>query len=47
MAKDPKVGRAQALRRTMLDYMNDKSNPISAYPAYWAPFSVVGEGAAR
>ena len=47
MAKDAKLGRAEALRRAMLDYMNDKTNPISAYPFYWAPFSVVGEGAAK
>jgi tetratricopeptide (TPR) repeat protein len=47
MKKDPTLGRAEALRRAMLAYMNDAANPLNAYPALWAPFVVVGEGAAR
>jgi hypothetical protein len=45
MARDPKVGRADALRRSMLALI-DKGEPHEAHPAYWAPFVVVGEGAA-
>jgi CHAT domain-containing protein len=47
MKADPKLGRAAALRNAMLTYMSDKSNPLNAYPAFWAPFSIIGEGAAR
>jgi CHAT domain-containing protein/tetratricopeptide (TPR) repeat protein len=47
MKADPKLGRAAALRAAMLTYMNDKSSPLNPYPAFWGPFSIVGEGAAR
>ena len=46
MANDPKVGRAEAMRRSMLALI-DKGAPEEAHPAYWAPFVLVGEGAAR
>jgi CHAT domain-containing protein/tetratricopeptide (TPR) repeat protein len=45
MAKDKTVGRAESLRRAMLT-MIDSGAPHEAHPAYWAPFIVVGEGAA-
>ena len=45
MAHDAKVGRAEALRRSMLALI-DKGRAEEAHPAYWAPFVLVGEGAA-
>src|SRR5204863_8258708 len=44
-ARDKTLGRAEALRRAMLAQI-DKGEPSEAHPAFWAPFVVVGEGAA-
>jgi CHAT domain-containing protein/tetratricopeptide (TPR) repeat protein len=46
LAANPAIGRAEALRRAMLGYLNDTSNRNAAYPAFWGPFEIVGEGAA-
>ena len=46
MARDAKVGRSEALRRAML-VLIDNGAQHEAHPAHWAPFVVVGEGAAR
>jgi CHAT domain-containing protein len=43
MGRDSKIGRAEALRRSMLTLI-DRGAPDEAHPSYWAPFVVVGEG---
>jgi CHAT domain-containing protein len=45
MSKDKHIGRAEALRRSMLALI-DKGSDFEARPSTWAPFVVVGEGAA-
>jgi CHAT domain-containing protein len=45
MAADKSVGRAEAMRQSMLTLI-DKGTVAEAHPAFWAPFVVVGEGAA-
>jgi CHAT domain-containing protein/Tfp pilus assembly protein PilF len=44
---DPTLGRAEAMRRTMLAFLDDKSSIENAYPAVWGPFAVIGEGSRR
>jgi CHAT domain-containing protein len=44
MSRDARIGRAEALRRSMLALI-DKGTPEQSHPAFWAPFVVVGEGA--
>jgi CHAT domain-containing protein/tetratricopeptide (TPR) repeat protein len=46
IARGKTVGRAEALRRAMLGLI-DGAGASDAHPANWAPFIVVGEGAAR
>ncbi|MGF6851416.1 tetratricopeptide repeat protein [Paraburkholderia sp. CI3] len=44
LAENPDLGRAEALRRTMLSLLDGQSQPKFAHPAFWAPFVNVGEG---
>jgi CHAT domain-containing protein/tetratricopeptide (TPR) repeat protein len=46
ITRDAKVGRAEALRGAMLALI-DNGESKETHPVYWAPFVVVGEGAAR
>src|SRR5262249_3159321 len=46
MVADKSIGRAEAMRQSML-VMIDKGELIESHPAYWSPFVVVGEAAAR
>jgi CHAT domain-containing protein/tetratricopeptide (TPR) repeat protein len=45
LKRDSKIGRAEALRRSMLS-MIDTGKDYEAHPAFWAPFVLVGEGGA-
>jgi CHAT domain-containing protein len=45
MTRNAGVGRAEALRRAMLALVDD-GKAKEAHPSYWAPFVLVGEGAA-
>ena len=47
LSSEPKIGRAEALRQAMLAYLADPSSPKNAYPAFWGPFALIGEGASR
>jgi CHAT domain-containing protein/tetratricopeptide (TPR) repeat protein len=46
VARDPTIGRGEALRQSMLA-MIDRGRPHEAHPAAWAPFIAVGEGSTR
>ncbi len=47
LVANSKLDRATALQHSMLEYLNDASDPKNAYPAYWGAFVIVGEGAAH
>ncbi len=41
-----RIGRSEALRQAMLEYMADPKDPTNAYPEVWGPFQLVGAGRA-
>jgi CHAT domain-containing protein len=45
MTSDKKMGHPEAMRQSMLTLI-DNGDAYEAHPAFWAPFVVVGEGAA-
>ena len=45
ITRNANIGRSEGLRRAMLE-MIDRGKPEQAHPSYWAPFVLVGEGAA-
>ncbi|HUK60936.1 MAG TPA: CHAT domain-containing tetratricopeptide repeat protein [Stellaceae bacterium] len=47
LAKEPAIGRAEALRRSELALLDDKTLPAAfAHPSIWGPFTLAGEGGA-
>ena len=44
LAKQPTIGRAEALRRSTRALIADRSSSRNANPSVWAPFVLVGEG---
>jgi CHAT domain-containing protein len=46
LAEDPSIGRAEALRRSMMAMLDAKNPPAFAHPLAWAPFVLAGEGGA-
>jgi CHAT domain-containing protein len=44
LAREPGMGRAEALRQAMLSLLDGENQPVFAHPIFWAPFVNVGEG---
>lgn len=45
LSKDPSLNRAEALREAMLTLIDHPSDPQESFPAFWAAFVLVGDGA--
>jgi CHAT domain-containing protein len=46
IAHDPRIGPAEAMRQSMQALLSSRDHPKWAHPLFWAPFSLIGEGAA-
>lgn len=46
LAANPGIGRAEALRRSILAMIDDTQDPGDTHPIAWAPFVLAGEGGA-
>jgi CHAT domain-containing protein len=44
LRRNPEIGRAEALRRSIQALIADRSSANNADPSTWAPFVLVGEG---
>ena len=44
LRKNPEIGRAEAMRRSIRTLIADRSSANNADPSTWAPFVLVGEG---
>lgn len=42
LKSDPKASKPEALRRAMIAFLHDGSDPLNAYPAMWGPFAMIG-----
>ncbi len=43
-ARDPALGRSEALRRAMMRALDNALSSERTHPLFWAPFMVVGDG---
>jgi CHAT domain-containing protein len=46
LTKYPGMGRAEALRRSMIAQLSEPNIKERWHPSYWGPFMIVGEGGA-
>jgi CHAT domain-containing protein len=44
LGREPSIGRAEALRRSMLRVLDRDPEAVHWHPSYWAPFALLGDG---